>query len=89
MRVVITVAFVLVTSGCAAVLGSKQKDFDLNSSPTGADVYLNGNRLGSTPLKVKLSNQATHTLSFAGRGIKRPPVPSTAVRERAGSSWTC
>jgi hypothetical protein len=84
MRVLITAAFVLATSGCAAILGSKQKDFNLNSSPTGADVYLNGNRLGSTPLKVKLSNQATHTFVFRRQGYQE----STCTLNRGtGAGW--
>ena len=56
--------------GCAAIFGSKQKDFDLSSTPQGADVYLNGNRLGTTPVKVKLSNQATHTFVFRREGFR-------------------
>lgn len=70
MRVLIPLTFVLATSACAAILGSKQKHFNLRSDPAGADVYLNGNRLGSTPLKVKLSNQATHVFVFRRAGFQ-------------------
>ena len=55
-------------SGCAAIFGSKQKDFSLSSAPQGAEVYLNGNRLGTTPVQVKLSNQANHTFVFRREG---------------------
>jgi hypothetical protein len=73
-----------VTSGCAAILGSKQKDFNLNSSPTGADVYLNGNRLGGTPLKVKLSNQATHTFVFRRQGYQEA---TCTLNRGTGAGW--
>ena len=56
-------------AGCAAIFGSKQKDFSLSSAPQGADVYLNGNRLGTTPVKVKLSNLADHTFVFRRENI--------------------
>ena len=62
------VAFAL--TGCAAVLGSKEKSFDLQSTPQGADVFLDGNRLGATPVKVKLSNQTQHTFVFKKEGYK-------------------
>jgi hypothetical protein len=60
----------LLTSGCASVLGSKQKEFDLQSTPQGAEVFLDGNRLGTTPVKVKLSNTQAHTFVFKKDGFK-------------------
>jgi hypothetical protein len=70
MRPLLVAVLVLATSGCAAILGTKQKDFNLRSDPGGADVYLNGNRLGATPLRVKLSNQATHVFVFRRAGYR-------------------
>ncbi len=70
MRYVIGIALMLSVSGCAALFGAKQKDFDLRSQPEGADVYLDGNRLGSTPIQVKLSNLANHTFVFRKEGYK-------------------
>lgn len=84
MRQLLAVILVLATSGCAAILGSKQKDFNLNSNPTGADVYLNGNRLGSTPLKVKLSNQATHTFVFRRQGYQEA---TCTLNRGTGAGW--
>jgi hypothetical protein len=66
----IGIALTAVLSGCAAIIGSKQKDFSLTSSPSGAAVYLEGNRLGTTPVKVKLSNQETHTFVFRRQGYQ-------------------
>jgi hypothetical protein len=70
MRSLLALLIVLTSSGCAAILGTKQKDFNLRSDPGGADVYLNGNRLGATPLRVKLSNQATHVFVFRRQGFR-------------------
>jgi len=72
MRIAVlgVVAVALLSSGCAAVLGAKQKDFDLTSTPQGADVFLNGNRLGTTPVKAKLSNTEAHTFVFKKAGFK-------------------
>jgi hypothetical protein len=57
-------------SGCAALFGAKEKTFDLRSQPEGADVYLNGNRLGTTPVQARLSNLATHTFVYRKAGYK-------------------
>ena len=77
-------ASIVVLTGCAAILGSKQKDFDLSSNPPGADVYLNGNRLGSTPVRVKLSNQATHTFVFRREGYREA---SCTLARGTGGGW--
>lgn len=84
MRLVALAVAACALTGCAAVLGSKQKDFDLQSTPQGAEVFLNGNRLGTTPVKVKLSNQAEHTFVFRKEGYK----DATCTLSRGtGAGW--
>jgi hypothetical protein len=70
MRAIALAGVVVLSSGCAAIFGAKQKSFDLQSSPAGAEVFLNGNRVGTTPVKVKLSNQKEHTFVFRKEGFK-------------------
>ena len=71
-------------TGCAAVLGSKQKEFNLQSTPQGADVFLDGNRLGSTPLRAKLGNQAEHTFVFKKEGYKDA---TCSLAKGTGAGW--
>lgn len=66
----VTLFLTLTLTGCAAILGSKQKDFNLTSDPPGAVVYEGGNRLGTTPLKVELSNLEAHTFTFRRDGYQ-------------------
>lgn len=56
------------TTGCATVLGSKQHDFTFNSAPAGAQVFVDGNPVGSTPLTVNLSNTQSHSVIFKKDG---------------------
>ena len=84
MRALALSVAMLALTGCAAVLGSKQKDFDLQSTPPGADVFLDGNRLGSTPVKVKLSNQAQHTFVFKKEGYKDA---TCTLAKGTGAGW--
>lgn len=84
MRALLLALGVFGLTGCAAILGTKQKDFDLRSDPQGAEVYLNGNRVGTTPVKVKLSNQATHTFVFKKEGYKDATCTLT---RGTGAGW--
>jgi hypothetical protein len=56
--------------GCAAVLGSKTALVPAVSEPPGADVYLDGARLGTTPVKVRLLHKKSHTLIFKKAGYQ-------------------
>jgi hypothetical protein len=72
------------STGCAAILGSKEKSFDLQSTPQGADVLTDGTRLGTTPLKVKLSNTKTHTFVFRKEGYKET---TCQLSRGTGGGW--
>jgi hypothetical protein len=71
-------------TGCAAIFGTKQKDFDLQSTPQGADVYLDGNHLGTTPVKVQLSNQKEHTFVYKKEGYKDA---TCTLAKGTGAGW--
>lgn len=84
MLAVFIVLATSVAGGCAAIFGSKQKDFTLNSAPMGADVYLKGNRLGTTPVTIKLGNHAAHTFVFRRVGYR----DATCTLDRGiGPGW--
>jgi hypothetical protein len=83
MRLIALASLVLCT-GCAAIFGSKQKNFDLRSHPDGAEVYLDGARLGTTPFKVNLSNQKEHTFVFRMAGYKETQC---TLARGTGGGW--
>gem|GEM_PF-2341268 len=74
----------MLSTGCAAVLGSHQKTFDLQSNPQSADVFVDGNRLGSTPLQVKLDNHKNYTFVFRKEGYKDA---SCTLNKSTGAGW--
>jgi hypothetical protein len=84
MRPLVLVGAVLACSGCAAILGTSQKNFDLQSAPSGADVYLDGNRIGTTPARVKLDNHKTHTFVYKRNGFKDG---SCTLAKGTGAGW--
>jgi hypothetical protein len=74
----------ILLSGCAALFGSSQKDFDFHTNPQGADVFLDGNRLGTTPLQVNLSNHKQYTFVFKKTGYKET---SCTLSKGTGGGW--
>ena len=84
MHRALAVSLLPLLAGCAAVLGSKEKEFDLRSDPAGAEVYLDGARLGTTPTLAKLSNMKEHTFVFRKEGYKEA---SCTLTRGTGGGW--
>jgi hypothetical protein len=84
MRTLLAIGAVLHLTGCAAILGSSEKDFSLQSSPQGAEVYLEGNRIGTTPVKVRLDNHKTHTFVYRKEGYKDS---TCTLSKGTGAGW--
>jgi hypothetical protein len=63
-------SLVLVITGCATLFGDNERKVTINSNPTGASVYLNGNLRGATPmiliLPTYIYNGADVTLKKEG-----------------------
>lgn len=64
----LTCTMLLSTTACATVLGSKQKEFSFGSAPVEAEVFIDGNRMGVTPLKLKMSNTKAYVITFKKNG---------------------
>ena len=42
--------------GCATLFKQKSRAVAFDSDPQGAEIYINGNRMGRTPMPMNLSN---------------------------------
>jgi hypothetical protein len=56
--------------GCAAILGSKTTEVTAVSQPPGAEVYLDGARVGVTPDTISVESKKSHTLVLKLEGYK-------------------
>ncbi len=71
MKSLLIPALFLVTAasgGCATVLKSKQAQVSVTSTTPGADVIINGNKVGVTPATFRLSHKNDHTIVVRGSG---------------------
>ena len=57
-------------TGCATLFGSKSHSLSVNSNPPQADIYVNGERMGTTPVKLELDPQETYSIEFRKDGYK-------------------
>ena len=76
---------VVLLGGCATLFSGKDPvEIPTVSTPDGADVYLDGNRLGTTPVNVLVERKHPHTLVFQKTGYKDASCVLTA---NVGAGW--
>lgn len=81
--VTVTLSFLLML-GCATLFNSGSQNVTMSSDPTGAEVYVDGNRRGQTPLTLELDNNSSHTVTFEMEGHKEV---SCELGTSVGAGW--
>jgi hypothetical protein len=56
--------------GCATLFKAKTRPVSFNSDPQGAEIFINGNRMGKTPMPLQLSNLKPITVTFKKEGYE-------------------
>ena len=88
MKRIIYLSIVLLTifsvSSCATLFGKKLYPLSVNSTPESAEVYVNGERMGMTPLKLELKADKSYSIEFRKEGYK--PV-TRIVSSKVGTKW--
>jgi len=67
----------LLVGGCASIVKGTTQDIPVSSSPTGADVKLDGNKVGQTPMKVEAKRKTDHLLTIEKDGYQAESVAIT------------
>jgi hypothetical protein len=71
-------------SSCALIFKGTKEELNFGSDPQRAEVYVNGVRMGETPLSLKLVTKKTYTIEFRKEGYK----PETfQVNNSVGAGW--
>ncbi len=74
----------VVFSGCATLFAPERESLSITSSPNKAEVYLNGNERGETPLSLQLNPAKTYNVKFKKSGYE-PEIRT--VRNEIGVKW--
>lgn len=70
--------------GCATLFKQKTRVVDFDSDPKGADVYINGSRMGKTPVPLQLSNLKGVTVTFKKDGYEDKTY---LINTKVGAGW--
>ncbi len=81
-NLVLLLCFLL--TGCATLFKSKTAVVNFDSEPQGVDVYINGNRMGTTPLPLKLSHKEPVTVTFKKEGYQDKTY---IINTKVGAGW--
>ena len=84
--VVICVAIILCVGlvGCATIFKQKTRTVAFDSDPQGAEIYINGNRMGKTPMPMNLSNLKAVTVTFKKEGYEDKTY---IINTKVGAGW--
>lgn len=76
------IAFSLI--GCATLFKQKNRTVAFDSDPQGATILINGNRMGTTPMPMNLSNKKPVTVTFRKEGYEDKTY---IINTKAGAGW--
>jgi hypothetical protein len=68
---VVLLGAILLLSGCAAIFRGPRQLVPIDSVPAGAEVFVNGELVGRTPLQVELGRASEHLITLRWNGQER------------------
>jgi len=77
-------AILLLAAGCATVFKGKTESIEVASNPPGADVFINGQLMGTTPATIKVNGTVQQSLEFRKDGYQSRAV---MVTSSLGGGW--
>ena len=83
-KILILVLVSLFTMGCATLFKSKTVAINIDSDPQGAEIYINGNRVGKTPMPFNTSHKQPITLTFKKEGYSDKTY---IINNSVGAGW--
>ncbi len=78
------VVCVFLFGSCATLFKGNSSKLDLNSNPQGAQVFVNGNLMGTTPVRLKLESKRTYAIEFKKEGFATKTVN---IQNHVGAGW--
>lgn len=71
-------------TGCATLFGPSSHALALASEPAGAEVYVNGFKMGTTPVELNLKADKSYTIEFRKEGYNSV---TRVVNTKVGAGW--
>ena len=83
-RMSLLLLFALAGSACATLFASKNTMAPMSSDPPGAEVFVDGHRVGQTPMTLELSHKSEHVITFRKAGYKEA---TCTIGRSVGAGW--
>ena len=71
-------------SGCATLLAPSTHPLAISSEPHGAEVYVNGFKMGKTPIELDLKADKSYTIEYRKEGYE---FVTRIVNTKVGAGW--
>ena len=75
----------LVIAGCATIMHGTGQDIGISSKPTGAQVFVDNQPKGTTPVAVDMKRKDKHIVRIEMEGYQ--PYEITIIRKTSGWVW--
>lgn len=84
ITIVTLIVMVVSLTGCAAIFTGGRGKVKADSTPSGAEVFVNGEKMGQTPCVIRLKTKAEYTLVIKKEGYKDQ---SFKITNKVGAGW--
>jgi uncharacterized protein YceK len=84
ITIIVLTTFVITLSGCATIFDGRIDTVKTSSNPSGAEVYLNGVKIGTTPVNIDLKKKGEYTILIKKEGYKDQIFK---VTNKVGVGW--
>lgn len=78
------VTLIVLLTGCATLFAPKTHPLAISSEPFGADVYVNGFKMGTTPVELSLKADKSYNIEFRKEGYQSV---TRVVNTKVGAGW--
>ncbi len=78
------VTLTVLVTGCATLFGPKTHPLAISSEPHGAEVYVNGFKMGNTPVELSLKADKSYNIEFRKEGYESV---TRIVNTKVGAGW--
>lgn len=84
VRVLSLILIFFCLASCATLFKGTTEEVSFKTSQDPAEVWINGQMMGQTPMSLKLESKKTYTIEFKKEGYK--PVTKT-ITNHVGAGW--
>ncbi len=75
---------IIIFTSCATILATKTHAVSVGSDPHGADIYVNGFKMGQTPMELSLKADKSYTIEYRKEGYESV---TRIINTKVGAGW--